>query len=135
MKNNFADKLIWAKNELEALKAARLRDASVLEVGSWEGSVHFDVVDWLPKKTARITIKPRNASDNMMTSLYYKGSWNECYFRVLRVAGSNGAIIYYVSFLEDKDVSQNKSFDMDIVVNYTAPATVSVDYVNDIYSY
>lgn len=135
MQNNFVNKLIWMKRELEALKMARLRDAGVLRIGSWTGTLNFTIVNYWPTKTARITITPTTSTTNMLTSVYYTGAWNGCYFRILRTTGAGNSVVYYVSYLSDQATSSDRTVAAPIIVNFSAPANVFVDYVDDIYSY
>jgi len=135
MANNFANKLISLQKEVEAIKAAKIRAAGVLRVGTWTGSLHFDIVNYTPQKTARITITPTMAGENILTSIGYTGSWNNNYFRILRNTGSGDAVIYYVHYTKDTALSSDKSFDMPIAINYTHPCTIAVDYVNNIFGY
>ena len=131
----FEKNLTAMEREVIALKTDRLKSAATLNVKSWTATVNITVQNWSPTKTARITITPTSASSpNILTSLTYGGNWNECYFRALRQASGNSTV-YFLTYLDDTQGSQNKNISMPIEVRYTAPANINLDYVDPIYGY
>ena len=129
----FVKNLERMKSEIIALKTDRLKSATTISTRSWTGTVNITVQNWSPTKTARITITPTSTtSPNLLSSLTFQGSWNQSYFRVLRRASGNQTI-YYLTYLDDVDGTQNKTISMPIEVRFTAPASVALDYVEPIY--
>ena len=129
----FVKNLERMKSEIIALKTDRLKSATTISTQSWTGTVNITVQNWAPTKTARITITPTSTtSPNLLSSLTFQGSWNQSYFRVLRRASGNQTI-YYLTYLDDVDSTQNKTISMPIEVRLTAPASVALDYVEPIY--
>lgn len=135
MVNNFSNKIINMQKEVEALKTAKIRAAGVLRVGTWTGTMNVNIVNYTPQKTARITITPTSAGDNMLTSVNYTGAWNNFYFRVLRLTGAGDSIVYYVHCEGDQAATSDIAFSVPIAVNYTAPCSVVLDYVDNIFGY
>lgn len=124
------------QTEIAALKADKIKAAQTLTVREWTTDASVQISGWAPQKTIRITITPTSASTpNILSSVC--GTNSDHVFRILRVA-SGQSTIYYLSWVGHLDYNadvENETINTTISVRYTAPATITKDYVNYIYGY
>lgn len=133
----FDKRLIALETEIQALKTARIKAAQTLNVGEYTQDISVTVSNWAVTKSVKITITPTSTtSPNILSSV--TGGPSDYVFRILRNFTSDGKTIYYLTYLghlDWEDDKQNDTIETTISVRYTAPANITVEYVNPIYGY
>lgn len=136
MQGSFEEIIKSIKSEIAALKADKIKAAQTLTVKEWTTPASVQIVGWMPQKTIRITITPTSpTTPNILTSVC--GTNSDHVFRTLRTA-SGTSTVYYISWighLDWQDGVENETIDTTISVRYTAPANITMDYVDNIYGY
>lgn len=120
--------------EIAALKSDKIKAAQTLTVEEWTTSASVQISSWSPQTTIRITITPTSSTTpNILSSVC--GTNSDHVFRILRVASDTSTIYYlsWVGHLDWNDDVENETISTTISVRYTAPADITMDYVDYIY--